>query len=165
MTTRPYELLARFAADGTVAGVSVRTITTVDGRDFESDPQPLSGTDDPSFTSFAEQFAAAAATELARVKAERDELAASLAATQALLNDQNSVTRSITPRQAKLALYNAGLLDEVETLIARADRVVQIHYNESVVWLRNDPVLNGLASQLGMTSEQLDALFVRAAQL
>lgn len=60
---RPYELLARFNPDGTVAGVSVRTLTTVNGRDFESDPAPLSGADDPVFKSFADQFAASVVTE------------------------------------------------------------------------------------------------------
>jgi hypothetical protein len=63
MNTRPYELLARFAANGTIAGVSVRTITTVAGRDYEGDPQPLSGATDPAFSAFAEQFAASAVTE------------------------------------------------------------------------------------------------------
>jgi hypothetical protein len=69
---RPYELLARFASDGSVAGVSIRTITTVNDRDYESDPMPLAGTSDPAFVAFAEQFAAAAV-------AERDALAAELA--------------------------------------------------------------------------------------
>lgn len=62
-TSRPYELLARFAADGTIAGVSVRTITTINGRDFEGDPQPLSGASDPAFVAFANQFAAATVSE------------------------------------------------------------------------------------------------------
>jgi len=73
MTTRPYELLARFKADGTIAGVSVRTLTTVDGKDYESDPVALSGSSDPAFAAFAAQFAAAAATE-------RDSLQATLTA-------------------------------------------------------------------------------------
>lgn len=63
MTTRPYELLARFAADGTVAGVSVRTITTVNGRDYESDPMPLSGAGDSAFAEFADQFSASVVAE------------------------------------------------------------------------------------------------------
>lgn len=68
MTTRPYELLARFGADGTIAGVSVRTITTLNGRDFEGDPQPLIGASDPAFAAFAEQFSAAAVAELEATK-------------------------------------------------------------------------------------------------
>jgi hypothetical protein len=72
---------------------------------------------------------------------------------------------SITPRQAKLALYGAGLLDTVEAMIAEADRVVQIHYHEATAWYRNDPVLAGLAAALGLSSEQLDDLFLQASKL
>jgi hypothetical protein len=82
MTTRPYELLARFAPDGTVAGVSVRNITTVDGRDYESDPMPLSDADDPAFVAFAESFAASAMAELESLrslKAENETLKAHIA--------------------------------------------------------------------------------------
>lgn len=71
--TRPYELLARFSPDGTIAGVSVRTITTVNGRDYESDPAPLSGATDPAFVAFAEQFAAAAVAARDTAITERDE--------------------------------------------------------------------------------------------
>jgi hypothetical protein len=63
MTTKPYELLARFNADGTTAGVTVRTLTVVNGRDFESDPIPLSGATDPAFTQFAQAFSAAVVSE------------------------------------------------------------------------------------------------------
>jgi hypothetical protein len=177
MTNRPYELLARFAPDGTVAGVSVRTITTVGGRDYESDPLPLSNTSDPVFVAFAEQFSADVVAErdslkaeldaLANLQVERDQLAAQVSDLQAEIEALKNPPspQSITPRQAKLALYGVGLLDEVETMVEKADRAVQIHYHESVEWLRNDPVLIGLATQLGMTTEQLDELFIQAATL
>jgi len=58
--TRPYELLARFSEDGSVAGVHVKTIETINGRDYPSDPVPLSEATDPAFTAFAYQFAAGA---------------------------------------------------------------------------------------------------------
>lgn len=70
MTTRPYELLVRFGANGSISGAHVKTITTVNGREYESDPAPLSGTDDPAFTSFAEQFAAATVAELQQAQAD-----------------------------------------------------------------------------------------------
>jgi hypothetical protein len=161
MTTRPYELLARFAPDGTVAGVSIRTITSIDGRDHEDDPVPLADATDPAFIQFAGAFSAAIVAERDELKEERDRLAARLLE----LGDKPISTESITPRQAKLALYGAGLLDQVETMVAAADKAVQIHYQESVIWYRSDPVLNGLAVELGMSSEQLDELFASAARL
>ena len=63
MSEKPYELLARFKPDGSVGGVHVRSIVTVGGRDYETDPAPLSGATDPAFIAFAEQFAAATVSE------------------------------------------------------------------------------------------------------
>jgi hypothetical protein len=90
MTTTPYELLARFNKNGTIAGVSVRTITTVNGRDYESDPQPLSGASDPAFAAFASQFSAA-------VVAERNALAA----------DKTALTGTLATRTTELATMTA----------------------------------------------------------
>lgn len=92
MTTRPYELLARFGNDGNVAGVSIRTITTLNGRDYENDPTPLSGTSDPAFVSFAQQFSASVVAErdasnaaLATITTERDSLQTQLDAANATI--------------------------------------------------------------------------------
>jgi hypothetical protein len=79
MTTTPYELLARFATNGTIAGVSVRYLTTVNGKVYEGDPQPLASVDDPVFNDFADQFSAA-------VVAERDELQSQLAEANARIS-------------------------------------------------------------------------------
>lgn len=64
MTQTPYELLARLNADGTVAGVSIRYLFTVGNKTIEGDPEPLqNGANDPAFTGFAQQFAAAIVVE------------------------------------------------------------------------------------------------------
>jgi hypothetical protein len=83
MTTRPYELLVRFAPDGTIGGCSVRTITTVNGRDFEGDPQPLTGTSDPAFAAFANQFAMTAVAELETARGQLATIQAALTAANA----------------------------------------------------------------------------------
>jgi len=136
MTTRPYELLARFAADGSVAGVSVRTITTVGGRDYESDPTPLNSATDPAFVAFAEQFAAGAiaerdtlaaqVTELTAAKATLEARVAELEAELASGVDENGVLSVISPLQGRLALKRAGLLDAVEAAIVQANGETQI---------------------------------------
>lgn len=100
MTTRPYELLARFAPDGTVAGVSVRTITTVNGRDFEGDPMPLAGASDPAFTAFADQFTAA-------IVAERD---AAIDAQETLQAEIDRLTALIPPPLPERSIYPRELL-------------------------------------------------------
>lgn len=104
MTTRPYELLARFAADGTVAGVSVKTITTVGGRDYESDPIPLADTDDPAFVGFAEQFSAS-------VVAERDEAVSALESQRATMQAEiDRLTALIPPPLPARSIYPRELL-------------------------------------------------------
>lgn len=114
MTTRPYELLARFALDGSVAGVSVRTITTINGRDFEGDPEPLSGASDPAFTAFASQFAAGAV-------AERDTLQSqvtTLTIERDTLQSQADTIPGLQSQIEELATAKAELEAEVARLTA-----------------------------------------------
>jgi len=162
--TRPYELLARFAADGTIAGVHVKTLTTVNGRDYESDPVPLSGATDPAFVEFAEQFAADAVTARDAALAQVAELTAEVARLTALIPepvDPNAVPATITRTQARLVLHRAGLLPEVLKVIEAGGVEAQIWY-EAAEWNRSSPVLAGMAEALGFTDEQVDNLF-RAA--
>ena len=72
---------------------------------------------------------------------------------------------TITPLQAKLALHGAGLLDTVEALIANADRPTQLAWQEATSFARTSPLLNSMAAALGMTSEQVDDLFLAAATI
>lgn len=92
MTSRPYELLARFGSNGTVAGVSVRTINTINGRDYESDPQPLSGVNDAAFTAFAAAFSASIVAQRDTLLAEKTALAA---AVQSLTAERNSLQSQV----------------------------------------------------------------------
>lgn len=113
--TRPYELLARFAADGTIAGVSVRTITTVDGRDYESDPAPLSGAEDPAFIAFAEQFAAAAVTARDSAIAERDEALKSVETVRTELQAEIDRLTALVPAPvADYMITPAAFVDRLE---------------------------------------------------
>lgn len=76
-----------------------------------------------------------------------------------------SIPAVVTPRQAKLALYGAGLLETVEAAIAAADKATQITWNEAIEFRRDDPLINGLGKQLGLTDAQIDQLFVTASKL
>jgi hypothetical protein len=99
MTTTPYELLARFATDGTIAGVSVRYLTTVNGKVYEGDPQPLANVDDPVFNDFADQFSAA-------VVAERDELAEQV---ESLTQAKQAAEASVAELTAQVATLQTEL--------------------------------------------------------
>lgn len=78
-----------------------------------------------------------------------------------------SVPTSVTRAQAKLALLDAGLLDDVEDAIdgMQADdkRRALIEWNERDRFERESPFLMTMAGVLGLDDEALDALFVDAA--
>jgi len=80
-----------------------------------------------------------------------------------------SVPQSVTMRQARLALLGAGLLDDVEAAIDAQDEPLKsqfrIEWDYATEVDRQWPTLLGLMPALGLTGEQVDALFVAAAKL
>lgn len=75
------------------------------------------------------------------------------------------VPQMISRLQAKLALNAAGLLDDVETFLATADRSLQIYWNDTSDIHRDHPLIAGSAEALGWSDEQVDALFIAAKQI
>ena len=73
--------------------------------------------------------------------------------------NQLRVEATLTPAQFRLGLLSMGELDAVEAAIPSASREVQImwQYSSSFERLNSDLLL--LASQMGYTDEQMDALF------
>lgn len=80
-----------------------------------------------------------------------------------------AVARSVSMRQAQLALLDAGLLDEVEAAIAALPEPqrtrTQIEWNRGGVVERNAPTVALLAAATGLSEAQLDTLFEQAATL
>jgi hypothetical protein len=118
-----------------------------------------------------------AAAETARIAAEtaRDTALAEVEALTAQLAeyqtpvDANGVPKQVTMRQAQLALLAAGLLDDVEAAIAAipgdAGRAAQITWTKSSAVQRDNALIGQLAGALGLTSAEVDALFIQAAKL
>lgn len=79
------------------------------------------------------------------------------------------VPEKVTMRQARLALHAAGLLPQVQPAIdslSEPDRTAaQIEWGYSSEVFRNREFVNMLGSQLGLTDEQIDELFIQAATL
>lgn len=73
------------------------------------------------------------------------------------------VPQVITIRQAKLVLLEAGLLDDVDAAVAKADRVTQIEWEYATEVNRSWPTLTVLAALIGLSSDELDTLFVTGA--
>lgn len=72
------------------------------------------------------------------------------------------VPQQVSMRQACLELEDAGLLDDVEALVATLPRPYQIEWQRASMVQRNNPLVEVVRVQQGMTPEDVDALFVRA---
>jgi hypothetical protein len=79
--------------------------------------------------------------------------------------DRKTPDEEITPRQARLVLLQAGLLDAVDALVAQQPKAVQLTWEYSTEVQRNNPLLAPLLIALGKTPEEIDAMFVLGAQL
>lgn len=77
------------------------------------------------------------------------------------------VPTSVTPYQARMALLNAGLLDQVTTLMSdpATPKGAVIAWEYATSWERNSAFIATLAPILNLTDAQVDALFVAAAAL
>lgn len=76
------------------------------------------------------------------------------------------VPQSVTMRQARLALLGAGLIDTVNSAVAAmsgaAGVAARIEWEYSGEVQRQKALTLALGSELGLTSDQLDALFIAA---
>jgi hypothetical protein len=74
---------------------------------------------------------------------------------------------SVTMRQARLALLEAGLLDNVQNTIAGMQgaegAAARIEWEYSSTMVRSQPLVAALAAALKLTSADVDALFLSAS--
>lgn len=75
------------------------------------------------------------------------------------------IPQSVTMRQARLALLGAGLLSMVETAIGGAGPAAAIEWEYAQEVQRASGLVPAMATALGLTDAQIDALFVQAATL
>jgi len=69
---------------------------------------------------------------------------------------------AVTRAQGRLALHRTGLLPQIEAVIAQADMEARIWYEDAQTWERDHPVVIQLGQALGLTSDQIDQLFLSA---
>ena len=74
-----------------------------------------------------------------------------------------SVPTSVTPRQARLALLAAGLLDKVEAAVTSAGGATKVTWDYAAVINRSDTLISTIGTSLNLTSDQIDVLFKYAA--
>jgi hypothetical protein len=71
----------------------------------------------------------------------------------------------VTPRQARLALLQQGLLDRVQSAVNAAGGATQITWEYATVFDRGDPLITSIGAALSLTPNQIDQLFALAATL
>lgn len=76
-----------------------------------------------------------------------------------------AVPESVQAWQAKTALLEAGLLDDVEAIMANqaTDKKIVIAWQGAPNFRRDSPMIAALAAQLKLTDKQVDDLFFAAA--
>ena len=77
------------------------------------------------------------------------------------------VPEAVTRFQARAALAQAGLLESVTAMMEQPGTpiVVKLAWTDALEFRRHSPTVLSLAGALGMSSAQLDALFISAAQI
>lgn len=79
------------------------------------------------------------------------------------------VPGEVTRRQAKIVLSRAGLLSQADAAIAamtgQPGEEARIDWADASVFRRENPLIAGMASALGLTDDQVDGLFRQAAQI
>lgn len=76
------------------------------------------------------------------------------------------IPQSVTRRQFKLALLDMGLLGNVESVIsASTDRALQINWTEALDFRRDNQFVASMATALGKSEAEIDALFIAAAAI
>lgn len=83
---------------------------------------------------------------------------------------RNPVPESVTRAQGKAALITAGLwpgvLDFVAAIPDPTERALaEVALHDTQQWRRDSPFFNTAATALGLTGEQLDALFLAASKI
>lgn len=84
--------------------------------------------------------------------------------------DPVKVPQQITRAQGKAALIMQGywhaVLDSVASIQDPTQRALaNVALHDTSTWERSSPFLNAAAAGFGMTSEQLDALFIQASEI
>lgn len=78
---------------------------------------------------------------------------------------QALVPRTVSMRQARLALLQYGLLDQVNAAVDAGGEADRITWGYATEVRREDSLTQNMAMALGLTEENLDALFTLASTL
>lgn len=78
-----------------------------------------------------------------------------------LADPQKIVPGYVSAKQIRLALLKRNLLDDVEQLF-KSDRALEIDWTYATTFLRDGPVVTGMATAFNMSEQDLDDFFSEA---
>lgn len=85
------------------------------------------------------------------------------------LEPQSAVPQVVSMRQARLALLAMDMLDTIEAALAALPgvegRAAQIEWQSANEVRRDNDLINSMGAALGLTSEQIDLIFILAADI
>jgi hypothetical protein len=81
----------------------------------------------------------------------------------------NPVPQSVTRLQARLALINASKWDLIKPIILEMSdpekSIALAWFEDSIYWRRNDPYVTSISALIGLSSNDVDNLFIEASSL
>lgn len=75
------------------------------------------------------------------------------------------VPEMVSSYQARIALHNAGLLEQLEAYMLNTPIDLKIRFEFSEPWYRNSPHILEVVTALGWSSEMVDNLFIAASKV
>lgn len=176
-TRYPERVLIVLNPDGTLKGAHQEELEITDDNGVLSYRQLMAaGVDQatlatilPTQATLTAQVQALTA-DLAAMTAERDALLAQVAALQAEIEaaeTEAGLVATVTNYQARTALINAGLFAQVDAAVKAAGPASLLFqaWEYAADFRRDSPFIAQMATALGLTQPQVDALFAAAAQV
>ncbi len=85
-------------------------------------------------------------------------------------NPPKAVPTQVTAKQLNLALLGAGVsLSNIDAIIDQMPEpeksYAKVSWEKASLFERNHPMINSLGAALGLTTEQIDAVFIQARKL
>ena len=76
-----------------------------------------------------------------------------------------AIHEKVATHKMLIAMDAAGLLEQVQALVNGAGGALKIAFDRAPEIHRASPMVAGMAAQLGLTEQQVDNLFIAAAQV
>jgi hypothetical protein len=83
------------------------------------------------------------------------------------LPQASGIPQTVSKFQAKAALLNVGMLEQVEALMANpaTPAITRLAWTEVQNFERSSPTIASMAAALGLNEAQIDALFIAASKI